>query len=162
MKKRKIQPVNILQLTVLAAIFIFIGVLLAGKSESKTPFPEVEKQVKEAAGKDTALKEAGSAVWKRYYGLNPKEFEGALLLYAEGVMEVEEVLLIKVKDEPQAADAKNAVRERIAVQKKNFEGYGAEQMKLLNNAVVETRGTYVFMAVSKDAVKYQQAFKESL
>lgn len=162
MRKQKIQPVNVLELAVLACILVFTGALYLGKTESKTPFHQVERQVKKAVGKDFAFTEAGSGVWKRYYGLNPKEFDGAVLLYSEGVMDVEEVLLIKVKEETQAEDVEKSIEERLSVQKKNFEGYGAGQMKLLKNAVVETRGTYIFMAVSKNAVTYQKAFEESL
>ena len=42
------------------------------------------------------------------------------------------------------------------------EGYGVEQTKLIHAAIIETRGRYVLLAVSKDADRIDAAFKKSI
>lgn len=51
---------------------------------------------------------------------------------------------------------------RVNTQEKNFEGYGVEQTKLIHAAIIETRGRYVLLAVSKDADRIDAAFKKSI
>ena len=77
-------------------------------------------------------------------------------------MSVNEVLVVKVKDESQIEDIEKAVQTRLDTQKKSFEGYGVEQTKLLRSAVVESKGSYTILVVSKDADKIDEAFRKSI
>ena len=59
-------------------------------------------------------------------------------------------------------DVKDAVESRVKSQEKVFESYGPDQMKLLGNAVIETRGKYLFYCVSDDATKYEEVFRDAV
>ena len=85
-----------------------------------------------------------------------------VLYLPSDVMGAEELLLVRVKNESQTESVRSAAQERLDTQTESFEGYGAEQTKLLKSAVLETRGSYVIMVVGKDADKAFTAFKKSL
>ena len=44
----------------------------------------------------------------------------------------------------------------------NFEGYGAEQVKLLDASIIKTKGTYVLFVISPKAETVEKAFTKSL
>ena len=85
-----------------------------------------------------------------------------MLYIPDDVMSVNEVLVIKVKDESQTEAVEKAVESRMDTQEKNFEGYGIEQTKLIHSAITDIRGYYVLLAVSKDADRIDEAFKKSI
>ena len=61
-----------------------------------------------------------------------------------------------------AEETLDLIQKRIDRQIKTFEGYGAEQTKLLKDAVLEARGKFVFFAVSSKADELEKVFRESL
>ena len=82
---------------------------------------------------------------KKYYSLNANDYEGISLYIPDDVMSVNEILVIKVKNESQIETVEKAVESRVNTQEKNFEGYGVEQTKLIHAAIIETRGRYVLL-----------------
>ncbi len=78
-------------------------------------------------------------------------------------LSVEEVLVVKAHSKDDLTSVKDAVDARIASQIKTFEGYGpgtggdAEK-----NAIVTTKGNYLFYCVSKTPEKYEEVFKDAI
>ena len=62
-------------------------------------------------------------------------------------MGVNELLLVKTKDENEAEAVEKAAEQRKKTQLDNFEGYGAEQVKLLDASIIKTKGTYVLFVI---------------
>ena len=65
-------------------------------------------------------------------------------------------LVIKVKNKSDVKAVKDAVEKRITSQIEAFDNYGPEQVKELKNAIVTSRGKYVFYGVAKDPDKYEE------
>lgn len=151
----------IVQALLLICLFVYIGFLFSYKGGSNQPFAAVAGKIEEKA-ELRKLQKAGERELKQYYRLNAKDFEGAALYLAESAMEVEEVLLIKTKDEAQTEEVQKAAEQRLSARKADFEGYGAKQMKLLQSAALEVRGNYVLLAVSADADTFKKAFTDAL
>ena len=66
---------------------------------------------------------------------------------------------------PAAAAAgphEKAAEQRKKTQLDNFEGYGAEQVKLLDASIIKTKGTYVLFVISPKAETVEKAFTKSL
>ncbi len=160
MKKRRIDIINILKYGMVAVIIAYVAVLLA-RQGGDAPMKEVKKQVVEAM-KTEGMESAGTQELKRYYGLNANDFESVVLYIPNDVMGVNELLIVRLKNESQAETVVKAAQKRLDTQTESFEGYGAEQTKLLKAAMLDNRGMYVFMAVGKNADKAYSAFKKSL
>ena len=160
MKKRKIDVIHILEYVIVCIILAYVIFLIVSRG-GDAPAKEVRKAVLSVMKTD-GMEKAGTQEFKRYYELNAKDYEDVTLYVPDGVMSVNELLIVRVKDDSQIETVLNAAEERLSTQKESFEGYGTDQTKLLNGAVLETRGQYVFMAVGKNAGKAYAAFCKSL
>ena len=61
-----------------------------------------------------------------------------------------------------ASEALTVPSPLLSTQKESFEGYGAKQTKLINSAVLENKGYYVILTISKDADQIYEAFQKSI
>ena len=144
-----------------AALIVFLIVFLillmtreSVKDVSVKKIGEEMSSIKSVA----ALNKGTDKTLLRYYDLTGDDYEGYVLYKSGSPMAVDELLIIKVKDETQLASVESAMRRRVRSQKSSFEGYGTAQIALLNARVMDTEGKYVFLAVSKDAEKWKTAF----
>jgi hypothetical protein len=77
-------------------------------------------------------------------------------------MSVEEFLMIKVENESQLESIRSAMENRLDAQQKAFDGYGTEQMTLLERAVIYQTGPYICFLVSEDANQWRDTIKTIL
>lgn len=146
-------------LTVLLVVFILVD---AGKdASSNADIKEVSAQTAKAA-KLTEETPAGNRLVKRFYGLNPEDYEGVVLYAPKDNMDVNEMLIVKLKDKSQSKTVEAAIQERLDTQLKSFEGYGAEQTALLKAHKLKVKGNYIFYMVGDRAAAAQKAFLKSL
>lgn len=146
-------------LAVLLLIFIIADVSF--DQSSGTDIKTVAVQVAKAAEIDVDAA-AEERMIKRFYGLNPKDYEGAVLYAPKDNMDVNEIFIVKLKDKSQVKSVEEAIQKRLDTQLKSFEGYGAEQTALLKAHILEVRGNYIFYMVGEKAGNTQKAFLESL
>ena len=125
-----------------------------------TDFDNLPEQILKEDPDLVLLQKKNGIDLKRYMGLDEAAYDGVLYYKAESPMAVEELLIIKAKDQDQAADLEESMEEHIKSQKKSFEGYGAEQTALLNEAIVETKGNYGLMAVGEKAGAWKERFND--
>lgn len=142
-------------------ILVYIALLLIYASGSTKPFEEVAASVETQLDKENLVKQDARAL-KRYYGLNSADYEGVLFYSAEFSISAQEVLLIEVKTEQQVQEVRDAVEERLESRKNTFEGYAPEQAQLIEQAQIQVRGKFIFLAVSPEAEGYAAAFTKGL
>lgn len=146
---------------VIAGLVILL-VLFGGNSVSGADPQEVAEAVTSAIDMEN-MQLADNQMVKRFYGLDPADYEGCVLYYPNTNMMAEEVLIVKLKDISQQQTVSDAIEARLQTQKNTFEGYGVEQFDLLtNHAVVELRGNYVLFVVSDHAEAARKAFRGAL
>ena len=146
---------------VIAGLVILL-VLFGGNSVSGADPQEVAEAVTSAIDMEN-MQLADNQMVKRFYGLDPADYEGCILYYPNTNMMAEEVLIVKLKDISQQQTVSDAIEARLQTQKNTFEGYGVEQFDLLtNHAVVELRGNYVLFVVSDHAEAARKAFRGAL
>ena len=74
-----------------------------------------------------------------------RDIDGYFFYKAASPMAVEEICIMKANDNDQAAALLESANSHLSSQKQVFEGYGTDQMALLNNAVVgQKRENYVY------------------
>ena len=66
-------------------LLIYIGLIFQSKGDSDTPFADVQKAVVDAAD-DKNMTLAGTQEIKRFYGINPKDYEDITLYYTNETM----------------------------------------------------------------------------
>ena len=144
------------------AELVILLVLFGGNSVSGADPQEVAQAVTDVIDMEN-MQLADNQMVKRFYGLDPADYEGCILYYPNTNMMAEEVLIVKLKDISQQQTVSDAIETRLQTQKNTFEGYGVEQFDLLtNHAVVELRGNYVLFVVSDHAEAARKAFRGAL
>ena len=150
-------PKKTIGLVVLAAL-VHLFIMFGGNTVSNADIADVEAAVT-AEIDMTNMLSGDNKMIKRFYGLDPAQFESIVLYYPTTNMMAEELLIVKLSDMGQQEAVRAAVEARIATQKTTFEGYGVEQFEMLsNNAVVEVRGNYILFVVNANSAAAQKAF----
>ena len=153
MKYAALQAAKLLLLAVLAVLLW--GILHADPQQAD--FSVLREQAEQAMD-TTGMREADAHVLRRLYGLNGGELAGWALWTSEDNMAVEELLLAECVSEAQAEQVREALEARRSTQIQNFEGYGPEQVRLLEDSIMEVRGVYVLFVVSEQAREVKDAF----
>lgn len=153
MKYAALQAAKLLLLAVLAVLLW--GILHADPQQAD--FSVLRGQAEQAMD-TTGMRQADAQLLRRLYGLNGGELAGWALWTSEDNMAVEELLLAECVSEAQAEQVREALEARRDTQIQNFEGYGPEQVRLLEDSIVEVRGVYVLFVVSEQAREVKDAF----
>ena len=153
MKYAALQAAKLLLLAVLAVLLW--GTLHADPQQAD--FSVLREQAEQAMD-TTGMRQADAQLLRRLYGLNGGELAGWALWTSEDNMAVEELLLAECVSEAQAEQVREALEARRNTQIQNFEGYGPEQVRLLEDSIMEVRGVYVLFVVSEQAREVKDAF----
>lgn len=181
---------NLAKIILLIMLFIFIAALLANNAGSEKSVseivpavvphltegyqenenPETSEQQPPVSGEGDIVDEgvfdgmgqASALDFKRIFGLNAEDYEGMAYFKPLSQMDVEELLIVKVKSDEQMETLQSTVTERIENQKKSFDGYGAAQCALLEKSIVKEKGNFLFYCTSPDAEDYYEAFLDAL
>lgn len=108
----------------------------------------------------SSMRKGDSKSLKRYYGLNSNDFEDFRLYLPSSTMDVNELLIIKVKDEKQIEGVENSIEGRISKSLESFKDYAPEQANLIENNEMVIRGKYIFFVISDKAEEMKDKFKE--
>lgn len=155
------RKMTVLKILMLCFLFGFLFYLNVRDNTKDISVSEIAKQLEK--GKNVSNLVQGDAnSLKRYYSLNANDYDGFALWTSENSMDVDEMIVVKAKNDDQVEDLEESMESRIKTQKKNFEGYGAEQTALLGESIVVTRGKYVFFAVSKNAASWESIFLKTI
>ena len=106
---------------------------------------------------DTVASESDMVVKERF-GLEANAFNGLVYYGPDSNMDAAELLLVNLNDTSQKESVEEAIQKRIEYQKSCFEGYGVDQMELINNAKTVIYGHYILFIVSKDSAPAREAF----
>ena len=154
----------VLRLLAFGGLAAIIALGFAGKKSvtSDTSFEAVLSAVTDTVDL-SAMRKGENQMIRRLYGFSPADYEECALYYPSTNMGAEEILLVKLRS-GQSADALTAAaQQRVKDQLNVFEGYGIEQVALLNDHVkIEAPGNYFLFIVNAGADAAVAAFYEVL
>lgn len=143
--------------TLLINTVITVG---CGVNNDKT-IEEIENSMIEKV-KFEKMEKGDSKSLKRFYKLNANDYEGVILYTPKSTMDVNEVLIVKVKDKSQIESLEDSIDSRINYQLQSFSGYGPQQCALVDDYELKTKGDFVFFAISENANEIKEAFLDSI
>ena len=156
--------VNMLQLfSILLVLLLAVVILLclSGTRGSSKTMDEVSAPVISAFDNDRAQLREGR-ILKKYYDLNPGDYEEVVLYFPVTNMDPQELLLIRLRDPGQAQDVVSAMKDRQQTQIQIYEGYAPEQLALCEQGIIDVQGNYILYVVHEDAELIDRIFRESL
>ena len=165
LKKRRKNVRTIMILSEMLAFSVIVAfmlpILLKGRIRDDLTVSMVQQVLEEhtSPAEEELLKAPGTtADLRRVYRIFDLSSENCYLRLPASNMDVTEEIFL-IADSPEAAETyREKLNARLESRKRDFESYGTEQMKILNQAVVVQKGRYAFLIISPDA----EAKKEAL
>lgn len=143
------------KLLALAFLAALTALMLHLQTTKDVPVTEIQTAL---SGLLSGLEEGDANTLKRLYALDGSAYDGWFLYTSGSMMDVTEILVVKVSDTGQLSDIADAVNQRLSEQKHSFDGYGTNQMDLLNHASQQEKGNYYFFGVSEEIDQWEEAF----
>ena len=152
--------IYLFQVISLVALFLCVWLLTREKTYNEIDVNKVAQNLVELMP-DTVVSESDMVVKERF-GLEANAFNALVYYGPNSNMDAAEMLLVDMKDTNQKEAVTDAIQKRIDYQKICFEGYGVDQMELINQAKTIVYGHYVLFIVSKDSQPARDAFSEAV
>ncbi|MCF0105829.1 MAG: DUF4358 domain-containing protein, partial [Holdemanella sp.] len=89
-------------------------------------------------------------------------FENIIYYKNNDTMQASEIVIVKFKDNKQAANFKEAMLTRIKNQHTIFDGYIEKEETLLNSAIIDLQANYALYVVGEDATAIDKRFVQAL
>ena len=153
----KINKSLILKTAMVLFLSVYLILLYTSDSAKNVPMDEISAEMV-ADTSISVLKKRGRTDLRRYYQVDEASVDGYLFYKAESPMSVDEIFIVKALNKTQAATLLESAQSHLDAQKKIFEGYGTDQMALLNSAVVEKKGNYVYYICGSNASELRSSF----
>lgn len=107
------------------------------------------------------LEVGDSTKLRNLYHINKNEVEEFILLAPKSNMDGNEILIINGKNEESVDAIKLKVEERIKKQEDSFKSYKQEEYELINDRILETKGQYLILIISRESKEIQAAVNKA-
>lgn len=153
----------IIRLSELVGVVCLIAFIIFVSSEREVSKadPELISQQVYSAVNTEGLTKRNSLFFKNKYKINTDGFEYLLCYSSDSVMDVRELIVIKLGSESYKS-TEQAIREVLSQKQKLYDSYAPEQSALLNSAVLVYEKGYLLLAIGEDAQNALTAFRNSL
>lgn len=151
--KERIKEILCVVLLVLFIVFISSESKISTKSAD-----EVFEGVKSSMDL-SALSKQKSKKFEEELSLSADKYEDIIYYASASVMEVRELLIVKLRDTADKDELISAAEKRAEEKTKLFEGYAPKEGALLKNHVLLEKNGFVLFAVCDEPLKVSAAFK---
>lgn len=146
----------------LAIVALFSAIVLTGCGVNNDKSLSQIKSDIQKSGKLEKMEKGSAKSLKRFFGLSSSDVDSFVLYTPQSTMDVDEMLIVKLKDQSQANTIEDVIDSRVNKQIESFSGYGPKQVALLQDYEVKAKGKYVFYCVSPNAASLKTAFEDSI
>ncbi|MBQ2015613.1 MAG: DUF4358 domain-containing protein, partial [Clostridia bacterium] len=108
------------------------------------------------------MTEQSNADAAKAFGFDLSKAEGLVYYENEDIMDVSELLIVKLNDAEDAESFRTAVETYIANQKNLYKNYAPEQYALLEDSILDVSGNTLFYCTAKNADALYDAFRTAL
>jgi hypothetical protein len=142
-------------------LLVFILVLSTQNKQSSADLQSVFDAVSGAVDV-SALEDCAESRFKKEFGLDAQEFDDVRYLASDDVMEVRELLLVKLPQDNDGQALLDRIKASVNDKAELFAGYAPEQSGYLESYVLLQRSGYVLYVVSDTPDEAVRAFKKAL
>lgn len=142
-------------------LVVFIGILSGEETASDKTAEEVGAAVSSQVNSE-GLKQCSEIEIKKELSLSADSYDGIYYLKSDEIMDVREILVIKLTENQSPDEAIELIEKRVGEKQTLFEGYAPEQSAMLQNYVLKQKAGFIFYAVSEDAETALSVFNKTL
>lgn len=153
---------RLLEALCLILAVLFIAYSVSTQTGSKKTAVEIydEMCTQEDFTKDIALQDNSNI--KKTFGFSADDFESIIYYSSDDVMNVNELLIIKLKDGTNAQDFADIIENHNQEQYEIFSNYAPQQGEYLKNHILITNQNTIFYYVGGESEKAQDAFQNAI
>lgn len=140
-----------------AVLILFLAGVYGRAGAKDIPMEDIETQLTTACDM-THMAKCDNRNLMQFFGLDYEQYDSHIYYKGKEALSVDEVLIIKTHEKTALDGVKDAVEKRISTQTATFDGYGPAQVALLSNAVITTKGNYLFYCTGKNAEDLEEVF----
>lgn len=144
---------------IILAAFL-IGVYADGSAKD-IPMKDIEKQLIKNTDINK-MEKCSNRDLMHFFNLDYEQYDSHIYYKGKEALSVDEILIIKAYHKDDLNAVKDAVEKRIDSQTATFEGYGPQQVALLKNSIVITKGKYLFYGTGKNADTIKEVFTDAV
>ena len=146
---------------IICVVFLICFIFLISMEDAVSD--KTVKEVAEAVSMEINIDELSSFKKnkvKKEFGIDLDGIDSFVYYASDSVMNVEELLVIKLKEGAKADSITEKIETRVKDKQVLFEGYAPEQSALLKNYVLSVSHGFIFYAVGKEATDALILFNE--
>lgn len=160
-KRRHWTIFHILEIVIMAALLVFMIVMLTSGKTKVVPIEEIRAQMEAIPSvKELQKKEMSDAA--KTLGVDAALLEEGIYYSVDDIMNVNELLIVRVEDDENRQKVIEAAEKYLAEKTASFDGYGTNQFGLLSSAVTTEKGTYYFFGVGEDVLEWETQFLKAI
>ena len=150
------------ELVCVAVLIVFIIVLIGAHiGGTQKTAAELGAPFSSVITPDFMTKESEQSALE-LFNLPPDKTEGVVFYANESVMDVSELLIVKLVDENDGAEFREAIEKRVEEQRTLYQKYAPKQYALLTNSIIAVSGNAVFYCTAENADELYEIFKHNL
>lgn len=154
--KERIKEILCVVLLVLFMVFISSESNISTKTADEV-FGTVQKSVD-----ISALSKQKNKKIEEELSLSFENYEEVIYYASSSVMEVRELLIVKLRSTEDKDVLMSALEKRTEEKIKLFEGYAPTEAQMLKNHILTEKNGFVFFAVCDDTARASEAFKSAV
>lgn len=160
--KTKFGKYKIIEFACVGTLIVFIICLIVSLSSGTAKSVEeiAQNPVKYATQSKMKKRSANEAA--KTFGFNPQDAEGIVYYCNDSIMDVSEILIVKLKKPSDAKEFEAAVQKRVENQQNLFKNYAPEQYALLQNSIIKADGNTLFYCTAQNNKEIYNSFKKGL
>ena len=150
------------EILLVAALLVFIvWICIISSGGTRKSIDEVSAPVCLALEQDQMNKKTNSDAIKAF-GIDLDKTEGLVYYANDSVMDVSEMLIVKLNDPDDAEGFRTAIQNRVTDRENLYKNYAPEQYALLQDCIIKTSGNMVFYCTAKNADELYETYKKAL
>ena len=156
-KSKKYTIYYLIEIAIIISLFIGLYPILSVKSADITSIKsDLEKNI------DSEFINVGDEkTLKNLYYININSIEDFVSYAPKSNMDVEEILILKVKKDENMSEIKAKVNKRLEKQRESFKNYSPEKYKIIEDAILEEEGQYLIFLISENPSSIYKIIKDN-
>ena len=150
---------EILCVVCLIGFIVWICILSSGGTQKSVD--EVTAPVVTVMTQNQMTKKTNADAIKAF-GFDVSKIEGLAYYSNDSVMDVSEMLIVKLNDSEDASEFKTAIQNRVTDLENTYKNYAPDQYALLQDCIIKTSGNTVFYCTAQNADELYDAYKKAL
>ncbi len=156
-KRNKYRKYYLIEIAILIGLFIGLYPVLNIKTASMAA---IKSDLEENINLDF-VNVGDEKTLKNLYYINRNDIEDFVSYAPKSNMDVEEILVLKVKEGTEISEIKSKISKRLQKQGESFKNYRPEKYNIIENAVLEEEGQYLIFIVSENVSSIHKIIKDN-